>query len=568
MYLSGLRDWTRGESMPRDYRSKVWMASVAFVLLLAVALAPFMHCDCDPRGDELTATVSVADYTGTIEVNVTDNVGRNVTDAIVTLEDNGSWPADEYGRLTITGLLADSNGTEYNLSAECDGYMGLAAVSVIVTPSNTTWVNLTVRGGLIYGTVTEDWEPVVGANVSLDDFGLNTTSGSDGSYTIDGLRGGAYSVTATAVNHDPLPRVVTLPIGGFARLDFALASQMGSISGVVLHATSFEPIEDANVSVRVEGPPPVTITVTTEIDGSYYVPSLPAGTYSVAVSLEGFNTSTLEDVEVVSGVDTTDVDVLLEEKPTKLLGTVRSGTVLLVGANVSVWGTEYYGLSSIEGKYEIDGIPTGIYTVEASLQGYLNVTVPEVGITRGSELQLNFNLTGLPGALYGIVVDAVTGDRLAGVTVVVLPQRETITNTNGEFQFTGLPADEYIVRFTLDGYQPKEIGSIATTLDETTEMGSIELEPTRESFGGFIFGFDLAHSMMILALFLTIIILAFAVVLRIRTFEAPDKAPAIYDELDEEDAEEAQEEDELSEEDTPESSLVGEPSVGNGHSGK
>ncbi len=554
--------------MPRDHRSKGWMASVAFVLLLAVALAPFMHSDL--RVDGPTATVSAADYTGTIEVNVTDNVGRNVTDAKVTLENNDtytSWPADEYGRLTITGLLADSNGTEYNLSAQCEGYETLAYVSIIVTPSNTTWVNLTVRGGLIYGTVTENWEPVGGANISLDDFDLNATSGSDGSYTIDGLKSGAYSVTATAVDHDPLSRIVTLQIGGFARLDFALASLTGSISGTVLHATSLEPIEDANVSVRIEGPPPVTITVTTEVDGSYYVPNLPAGTYSVAVSLEGFNTSTLEGVEVVSGADTTDVDILLEEKPTVLLGTVRSGAVLLVGANVSVWGTEYYGLSSIEGKYEIEGIPAGTYTVEASLQGYLNVTVFGVEIATGSELQLNFNLTGLPGALYGIVVDAVTGDELAGVTVVVLPQRETITNTNGEFQFTGLPAGEYIVRFTLEGYQPKEIGPIATTLDETTEMGSIDLEPTRGSFGGFIFGFDLAHSMMILALFLTIIILAFAVVLRIRTFEAPDKAPAIYDELDEEDAEEAQEEDELSEEDGLEP-LVGGPGAGNRRSGK
>ena len=99
-------------------------------------------------------------------------------------------------------------------------------------------------------------------------------------------------------------------------------------------------------------------------------------------------------------------------------------------------------------------------------------------------------------------------------------------------------------------------------------MGRIELEPTRESFGGFIFGFDLAHSMMILALFLTIVILAFAVVLRIRTFEAPDKAPAVYDELDEEDAEEDGEEDELSEEDAPESSTLGEPGAGNRNSGR
>jgi hypothetical protein len=55
------------------------------------------------------------------------------------------------------------------------------------------------------------------------------------------------------------------------------------------------------------------------------------------------------------------------------------------------------------------------------------------------------------------------------------------------------------------------------------------MEPTKEGFGGFIFGFDLAHSMMILALFLTIVILALAVILRIRTLEAPDKAPAVYD---------------------------------------
>jgi hypothetical protein len=552
--------------MPRNHRSNGWMTGIAFVLLLAVALAPFVHSDI--RGDGLTATVSVTAYTGTIEVNVTDNVGRNVTDAMVTLEDNGTWPADEYGRLTITGLLADSNGTEYNLSAECAGYSELAVVSIIVTPYNTTWVNLTVRGGLIYGTVTENWEPIVGANVSLDDFDLNTTSGSDGSYTMDGLKGGAYSLTATAVNHEPLTRVVTLPVGGFARLDFALASQMGSISGVVLHATSLEPIESANVSVRVEGPPPVTITVTTEVDGSYYVPNLPAGTYSVTVSLDGFNASIIEDVEVVSGADTTDVDVLLEEKPTKLLGTVRSGTVLLVGANVSVWGTEHYGLSSVEGKYEIDSIPAGTYTVEASLQGYLNVTVLGVDIARGSELHLDFNLTGLPGALYGIVVDAVTGAQLAGVIVVVLPQREAITNTNGEFQFTGLPADEYIVRFTLEGYQPKEIGPIATTLDKTTEIGPIELESTRESFGGFIFGFDLAHSMMILALFLTIVILAFAVVLRIRTFEAPDKAPAIYDELDEEDVEDALEEAKPSEEGAPEVDSGDGPGAGNRRPGR
>jgi hypothetical protein len=47
--------------------------------------------------------------------------------------------------------------------------------------------------------------------------------------------------------------------------------------------------------------------------------------------------------------------------------------------------------------------------------------------------------------------------------------------------------------------------------------------------------------MMILALFLTIIILALAVMLRIKTFEAPDKAPAVYDQEEMQEEEEAEE---------------------------
>lgn len=70
------------------------------------------------------------------------------------------------------------------------------------------------------------------------------------------------------------------------------------------------------------------------------------------------------------------------------------------------------------------------------------------------------------------------------------------------------------------------------------------MSPLRTGVGeGFIFGFDMAHSMMILALFLTIVILAVAVYLRIRTFQAPETAPAVYDE-----AEEPKEEEEQAEE--------------------
>jgi hypothetical protein len=508
---------------------------ILIAMLLTAAMMPVPTINEDTREDR-TARSSAEYYTGAIWVNVTSNINRTIADATVHLVGNNSWATNESGAVLITGLLADTNGTEYTLWAEMTGYESSWPRTVVVTPSNTTHVNLTLRGAVVYGTVFEGGTPISGANVSIPELKMSVFTDAFGSYSLDGIKAGTYSVIANATNHEPATKLVTVPVGGAAPLYFSLLSLTGDISGAVLHSETMEPLWKANVSIVVGV---LTITASTDQNGSFFLPNLPAGVYDLTATLEGFNSSSVTDVVVESGETTEDVYLFLDERMTRLSGVVKAGTVLLVGANVSVLGTDYYGLSSIEGAYEIIGIPAGTYTVTVALQGYYNMSTSQVEIRRGLELQLNFNLTGLPGALYGVVVDADTGERLAGVKVVVLPLRETITNTNGEFQFTGLVAGEYMVRFTLDGYQPIEMGPVNITLEQTTLLDNVHLEPTRESFGGFVFGFDLPHSMMILALFLTIIILAVAVVLRIRTFEAPDKAPAVYDELDEEEQEEA-----------------------------
>ncbi len=484
--------------------------------------------------------VTSPDYSGSIFANVTDNVGRPVPEAEVKIDgEDGSWEVNETGVVIISDLLTYPGGIEYEVSAVCVGYEELAAVSVTVTPSNTSYVNLTVGGGTISGIVEDANGRLAGANVLLEPLSINTTTDGEGRYSFNGLEGNkSYTLTASAPYHDNKTGFAPLPIGGIFYLDFDLASKTGSISGMVLHETTDAPLAGANVSVRVEGDTPVTVTVPSDMDGSYYMPNVPAGTYSVTAALDGFNTSTVTGVVVESGVTTENVDIHLEEKPTVLSGTVRSGSILLVGANVSLTGTDLFGLTSIDGKYEIRGVLPGTYTVDASLEGYNNVTVVGVEIALGALVGLDFNLTGQPGGLYGIVVDSATGEVLPGVRVMLLPLRETITNINGEFEFPGLKEGNYTLRFILDGYRPFEMDSMVLSHEEKTDLGEIRLDKTRDSYGGFIFGFDLAHSMMILALFLTIVILALAVVLRIRTFESPDKAPAIYDELDEKEAEE------------------------------
>jgi len=205
-----------------------------------------------------------------------------------------------------------------------------------------------------------------------------------------------------------------------------------------------------------------------------------------------------------------------------------------------VEGTSIYNKSGPDGSYEIRNLTAGTYTITATSSGYLPMTIPGVVIPPGGETQLNVNLTGLPGAiLRGVVRDIRTDEALARVlvTIVNLDQpRSTETNINGEFEFPGLEAGNYTVRFERSGYRPIEVERISVTEDHVTNM-NFELTPLRKGFEGFIFGFDMAHSMMILALFLTIVILAMAVYLRIRTFQAPETAPAVYDAAEQEEAE-------------------------------
>ena len=504
-----------------------WLA--VFVLSLLMLSTSAAHMIPETVDRPLTAGALDSYYTGAVHVNVTDNTNRTIAGATVYLVGNTSWDTNATGELLITGLLADTNGTSYTLWAEMDGYIASPPEAVAVTPGNTSYVDLIVRGGTIVGAVTEDGDPVQGANVSIPELGIYTLSDGEGTYRLDGVKSDTYSIIANATNHNPLSKVVVVPVGETVQVNFALTSLTGTISGTVYHAATLEPLSGANVSVRVGV---LTITVASGIDGTYLLPGLAAGTYTVTAILKGFNVSTVEEIDVVSGQDTEDVDIYLDEKPTKIWGVVKAGTVLLVGANVSVDGTDVYAISSIDGEYEIGGIPAGTYRVSVSLVGYYNQSVENVVVAIGSEVQLNFNLTGYPGGLYGVVIDARTGEHLSGVRVTLLPQRETTTNINGEFEFTGLDAGSYSVLLYLEDYKPKEVGPIIITEDETTDLDHIQLEPLRESYGGFIFGFDLAHSMMIMALFLTIIILAFAVVLRIRSFESPEEAPAVYDEED------------------------------------
>ena len=512
-------------------------ASSASALILILFLGTVMMVQ--PMGhlgarDNQTAFVLGSD-TAVVNVTVTDNVGRPMDKAEVRLVGgSGFWLTDENGTAQITGLYANDSapGTSYNITASLTGYRS-TVTQVWILANLTNNVTITVEGGTILGTVTSQGTPTSGVNVSISALGYFNITSVDGRYQLSGVPGGTHDVTAAKAGYDNRTETVTLSIGGVYLRDFSITQQTGSISGFVTNTAGL-PLRGANVTIRVGLS---TITVPTNATGFYDLQALPEGTYSVTASLSGFYSNTTLNIPVTRGNETEGVNFTLTEKPNRLYGVVKAGTLLLPGVNVSILATAQYNISNYEGSYEITNITAGIYNVSASLKGYETNTT-QVTISAGMDVLLHINLRELPGSqLLVRVTGSDTAAPLVGVLITISgkdidPQTQS-TNIDGKFAFTGLEPGNYTLQLIKDGYKPVEMTKITLGTEETQSL-SFAMDPLRGGDTGFIFGFDMAHSMMILALFLTIIILAMAVWLRIKTFQAPENAPAVYDEEPEE----------------------------------
>ena len=517
------------------------MAFAAASLVLATAVSAFIITDIACDGGPLRVRTAETWYSVEINVTVTDDAGRLMANALVAVRDNasGPWSTNSEGYVLISGLA--DNATSYDLWANKTGYLNSYDYPVPVLPNQTANVTLVVYGGTIYGIVSSPSGQLLDATVSLPSplgYSVNV-SNSDGTYSLEGVPSGAYTATAEAPGFDPVPRNVSVLAGKNARLDFEIYSQTGWISGYVLNLANGLPLNETNVSVTVGTG---TITQTNNQDGSYNIGDLPEGTYSVSAVKEGFFTGTLAGVVVSRGNGTINQNFSLEERPTLIYGTVKSGALLQPSVNVSVVGTTSFNISDGEGRYRIENLTAGVYTISAQLEGYSQVLISNVVLVMGGQVVLDIELTALPGAVVrGEVLAKDSGEALLYVRVTMIgpdgKERTKDTNFQGQFEFTGLEEGNYTLQFQADGFRPLEVSRIEVKAD-TVWNETYYLVSERTGFEGFIFGFDLAHSMMILALFVTIMILAVAVYLRIRTFQAPENAPAVYDQAEEEAEEE------------------------------
>lgn len=184
---------------------------------------------------------------------------------------------------------------------------------------------LSAATGSIAGTITDSitGAPIAGARVMAGMCGQNATTGDDGTYVIENLAPGDYTVKAMKCGVYAMkayPEPVHVEEGqNVTSIDIALAPMggggSGSISGTVYDKTTNAPIAGAKV---VAGG--CMHSAMTAGDGTYTISGLADGSYTVRAMKDGYKCSTYPDPVVIeNGGAVTGIDFYLVGTPDRAL---------------------------------------------------------------------------------------------------------------------------------------------------------------------------------------------------------------------------------------------------------
>ncbi len=294
----------------------------------------------------------------------------------------------------------------------------------------------------------------------------------DGSFSVDGLRPGSWSVRAIADDHEPSQEVtVTLP--GSGELEF-IAKRLSQISGLV-RDPSGEPFSGAGIWVDKLGDDEDFMAnviarswgeqTRTNRDGKYKASDITPGRLRVWASAEGYGTSEAVLVNVDPGTQVEQV-LLQLRLPGRIRGTLHGSIQDRKGRRISINSTGQRGRNSEEaltdggGDFEVTGLDAGTYRLTLSpsktnsQDGILERKVAqEVEVADGAVVSV---VLGAPPSNPALVTGVVTraGEPAPRVTVRCQSVKDsdlnndvTVTGDNGEYSLSLAGAGKYTFYF-------------------------------------------------------------------------------------------------------------------------
>ncbi len=231
-----------------------------------------------------------------------------------------------------------------------------------------------------------------------------------------------------------------------------------SLSGTVTDSATAAAITGASLNLDDK-------ETTTDSDGYYSFSGIATGTYTLAVTITGYQ-SYHESITIIEGSNTKNIALTTEGTTTGTLsGTVKYDETLLEGVAVELQNVGNYTTAE-DGVYSFTGVNYGTYTVTAAKTGYQtyssSVTVSASTNTHNISMSLGEDLPAPEegkGHITGYVTDK-SGNPLKNVYCVLysMSGRDLFkapvvyTNANGRYVFLNVNPGNYQVAFSLNGY--------------------------------------------------------------------------------------------------------------------
>jgi hypothetical protein len=275
-------------------------------------------------------------------------------------------------------------------------------------------------------------------------------------------------------------------------------SQALTVAPGVVYANPDVPL--ANVMVGATGGGGYGFNVTNALGKYIMTQGLTAGTYKVSAIAEGYIIQELDNINVVVGSETGNVNFRLLRSG-GISGKVTASNTGKGVANVIITAytkTSYgwYAMTDADGNYKIiTNLPTDTYNVTVAIPtGYFGKTVSGVKVTAGAETK-NVNIVLDPsGIILGKVTTKTGSQPLVGVTVMARSSDNkgfmgyATTESDGTFRIeSGLGTGTYIVT-AQQGENFNQVQDVAVTAGKETPNVNLTLDVTPPELSGTIKG--------------------------------------------------------------------------------
>lgn len=336
-------------------------------------------------GVSVSGSVSRPDGTPIAAANVVLDDGTNQTTTQTAGDGTFSFSAVLPGQYTVRASKTGFRGASKSISVgSSNDVTGISLVLAIIP------VGYDVSGKVLDATTTS---PIPGATLRIDSIGAQVTTASDGTFVIHLVPDGTYNLVAGATGYasQGLQLVVKGKAVSGLVISLAKKSEALTLRGTVRIKNLSLPVVGAVVTLKSSGS--LDLTATTTQVGTYLIAGIPAGSYDLSVSADGYNTITKPGYTLDK--DTT-LDFDLDRAAGR--GFNLGGTVQLSDKDQGSWGGSKVVvtgpasgtiLTAGDGSYQAKDLEPGIYKVIASHDGYVSA---QVSVTLTSDVSQGFIL--------------------------------------------------------------------------------------------------------------------------------------------------------------------------------